>query len=266
MEKTNRHYALETLQTVALLLMLAVNALAVALPLNGVETGAVSDAYPNLFAPDGTTFAIWSVIYLLLTGHTLYRLGLLRGHAADEALLVKIGPAYILSSLLNAAWMFAWHYGVLWLTMLLMLGILGCLVYIRNAIGTRPMDAAGTVLVRLPFSVYFGWITVATIANAATLLVSLGWNRFGLSETLWFTLILAVGTLIALAVILTKRDAAYAAVILWAFWGILRKRLAAASVLPETVVTVSVCMALVLLALVYTLARRRRTETRRAAV
>jgi len=255
MEKTNRHYALETLQTVALLLMIAVNALAVILPLNGVETGAVSDSYPNLFAPDGLTFSIWSVIYLLLTGHTLYRLGLLRGPGADETLLAKIGPAYILSSLLNAAWMFAWHYDVIWLTMLLMLGILGCLIYIRTVIGARPMNTAEKLLVRLPFSVYFGWITVATIANAAVLLVSLGWDRFGLSESFWLVLILAIGTVIAAGVILTRRDTAYAAVILWAFWGILRRRLAATPENTAAIAAAAVCMAVILAAGFWTLPR-----------
>lgn len=204
--------------TVTFLAMLGANALAELLPLNGVSTGGVSDSYPNLFAPAALTFAVWGVIYVLLALYVLYLLGGLRGRAgeADESLLRATGVPFGFSSLFNAAWIFAWHYHMIVLSMALMAALFLCLALIFTTAYEHDRSRRDRLLIRVPFGVYFGWITVATIANAATLLVSLGWNRFGLSETLWFTLILAVGTLIALAVILTKRDAAYAAVILWA--------------------------------------------------
>jgi hypothetical protein len=42
--------------------MIVLNVLANALPLGGRTTGEISDAYPNLFAPAGYTFAIWGLI------------------------------------------------------------------------------------------------------------------------------------------------------------------------------------------------------------
>lgn len=37
----------------------------------------------------------------------------------------------------------------------------------------------------LPFSVYLGWISVATIANISYVLVEIGWVGFGISEVVW---------------------------------------------------------------------------------
>ena len=71
----------KALVAVTYVVMIAMNGLANALPLNGRTTGAVSDAYGNLFAPTGLTFAIWGVIYLLLGAHVLYQLGLFRDAA-----------------------------------------------------------------------------------------------------------------------------------------------------------------------------------------
>jgi len=67
--------AVKVLATVTYLVMVVVNGLANAIPLNGRQTGEVSDMYGNLFAPAGITFAIWGVIYLLLGLHVLYQWG-----------------------------------------------------------------------------------------------------------------------------------------------------------------------------------------------
>ena len=50
----------------AFIAVLAVNYLANTLPLNGKDTGELSDQYPNLIVPAGITFSIWSVIYAWL--------------------------------------------------------------------------------------------------------------------------------------------------------------------------------------------------------
>lgn len=90
---------------------------------------------------------------------------------------------------------------------------------------TAGLSGRDNTWLRVPFSVYFGWITVATIANVTTLLVGLGWNGFGLSEPAWMIIILIVGAAIAIATTLRNRDFFYGLVPVWAYLGILLKHL-----------------------------------------
>lgn len=210
---------------VTFLIMVTVNALANILPINGVNTGQVSDSYPNLFAPAGITFAIWGVIYLLLGGYTLFHMGLFHGREqrVNEVLLQKSGTLFAVSSLANGAWIFAWHYGWIPLSMLLMVLILGCLIRINLLILEENLTFRERLFIRLPFSVYFGWITVATIANATVLLVSIGWKGFGISEPVWTLVALFLGMLIGVWTLLRNRDMAYGLVLIWAYGGICLK-------------------------------------------
>ncbi len=220
--------AIKALVVATYLIMITLNALANGLPLNGRTTGAVSDAYPNLFAPTGLTFAIWGVIYLLLAAHVLYQLGLFQpagavfeGDAtARVTLLERVGVLFSLSSLANAAWIVTWHYDLIGLSTVLLITMLVLLILITRTIIAAKPSGRDALFLRLPFSVYFGWITVATIANITVWLVSIGWDRFGISEPVWAVVIIAVGAVIGSAVILRDRDVAYGLVLVWAYFGI----------------------------------------------
>lgn len=209
-------------------LMILANALANILPINGISTGAVSDSYQNLFAPAGITFSIWGVIYLLLGVYTLYQIGFFQDKVLEEKgkLMERVGIVFSLSSLANTVWIFAWHYLNIPLSMVLMLVILGCLIYINRLIIAAELDRKERIFISLPFSVYFGWITVATIANATILLVSQDWGGFGFSEPFWTVIILLVGLLIGTVTILRNNDYAYGLVLIWAYLGILIKHTA----------------------------------------
>lgn len=247
--------SIRILVVLTFLAMVVVNALANILPINGIGTGAVSDSYPNLFAPAALTFAIWGLIYLLLAGYTLYQLGLLgRIEWGKDELLNKVGLVFSFSSVANTIWIFAWHYQVIALSMFLMLCILVSLIIIVNMIQKEHLSTKQKILIRLPFSVYFGWITVATIANVTTLLVSLNWNGFGIDEALWTTIIISVGALIGILVILKNKDWAYGLVILWAYLGILLKHRSVDGfdgMYLGIITTVVVAMVLVAVAVVY---------------
>jgi len=212
---------------VTYLVMIVVNALANILPINGIDTGAVSDSYPNLFAPAGLTFSIWGVIYLLLAGHTLYQFGLFQGDKSKvkTELLKKVGIVFSASSVVNAAWIFSWHYGMIGLSVILMLVLLLSLIYINQLTHKEKLDQKEKLFIRMPFSVYFGWITVATIANITTLLVDIGWNGFGISESVWTILIILIGLAIGAITMIRNHDIAYGLVIIWAYAGILIKHM-----------------------------------------
>lgn len=212
---------------VAFIGTIVVNYLANALPIGGNTTGALSDSYPNLFVPAGITFSIWGVIYLLLLCFIVYQArDLFKKEQKDDETINKIGFFFILSSIANISWIFIWHYRLTWLSLLFMFAILGMLlaIYLRLDIGkTRPAFLEN-IFVHIPFSIYLGWITVATIANITALLVSLGWDGFGLPENVWAIVMICAACLITLLVLLTRKDIAYALVILWALTGIIIKR------------------------------------------
>lgn len=212
------------LVTTTYLVMVGVNYLANALPLNGRATGEVSDAYQNLFAPAGITFSIWGLIYVLLAIHTLYQWGLFRRKGQENApLLRKIGILFALSSLANTAWVFAWHYDQILLSTVLIASILVMLATIAVALREAPLTTREYWFVRLPFGVYFGWITVATVANITVWLVSVGWDGFGVPNQIWAVIIIAVAASIGILTMLRNRDLAYGLVLLWALTGILIK-------------------------------------------
>jgi hypothetical protein len=82
------------------------------------------------------------------------------------------------------------------------------------------------LLVDVPFSIYIGWITVATVANVTDVLYHFGWNGAPLSPQVWAVIMLVVATVLAVAMSLTRRDVAYVLVIVWAFVGIAVKQAA----------------------------------------
>jgi benzodiazapine receptor len=206
----------------AFLALIAVNGLANALPLNGQTTGAVSDRYPVLFTPAGYVFAIWGLIYLGLLGYTIYQA---LPAQADNPRLRAIGWLFALNAAANIAWLFFWHYELIALTLPAMLIVLGTLlaIYLRLGIGVAKVGTGERWLVHVPFSIYVGWISVATIANASVLLDVSSWNGFGLTPAIWTMIMLAVGVVLAGLMGFLRGDVAYGLVVVWAFVGIARK-------------------------------------------
>jgi len=252
MDKAKMH-SLKVPVAVTFLLMLVVNTLSVVLPINGVTPGEVSDSYPNLFAPAGITFAIWGVIYLALAAYTLYQFGMNRKNQdpAKSVFAARVRSYFVISSIANSAWIFAWHYRFIPVAMALITVMLICLIAVNILTHREDLTAGDRIFVRFPFSIYFGWITVATIANATTLLVSMGWDGLGFSESTWTMVILIVGALIGSLTLLKNRDIAYGLVLVWAYTGILIKHLSAAGFNGQyklVIATVIACIVIFLLA------------------
>lgn len=234
-----------------------VNALATLLPINGKTTGAISDSYPNLFAPAGVTFAIWSVIYLLLWVYVVYQFKTVRDTTSTvkESELESLNQYFIVSSLLNIVWIFSWHYEVIWLSVIIMLGLLVTLIKANVLLQNVKMSTADKWAIKAPFSVYFGWITVATVANITTWLVSIQWDRFGQRPGIWMVGVLLVTAVIAIAVVYKMKDWLYGTVIVWAFAGILLKHLSSEGwdgQYPSVIVTLTILLAVLIVTVLYT--------------
>lgn len=223
------------------ILTIVLNGLANALPINGVTTGELSDLYPNLFVPAGFTFAIWGVIYTLLLVFIIYQLRQAFSKRGNTDFINNMGWLFLWSSLANASWIVVWHYQIIWLSLVLMLIILASLlgIYQQLNIGVKPKKSAEKIFVHIPFSVYLGWITVATIANVTTLLVDMNWSGFGISEMTWTLIMLTIATLIGMIMLFKRKDWAYALVLIWAFYGIYAKRSAIDAELYSSIITIA---------------------------
>jgi len=188
----------------------------------------LSDAYPNYFVPAGFTFSIWGIIYLLLIAFMLYQAYQYFKKDMDTMEnILAIGPWFLISGLANAAWIIAWHYEFIVLSLMIMILLLSSLIKINHELNIgRPHTMKDNVLVLLPFSVYLGWISVATIANVTTLLVSFGWQGGGISSYFWAIILMVVATLLGILMIFRKQDIAFALVIIWALYGIYSKQVA----------------------------------------
>ena len=237
-----------------------VNALAVTLPINNKTTGELSDQYPNLFVPAGLTFSIWGVIYILLAIFVIYGLVVaIRKDSEKASFIENIGILFFISCLANIGWIFAWHYEILPLSLVLMVILLGSLItiYLRLRIGKLDSTRIEKYLVHLPFSVYLGWITIATIANVTALLVDINWNTFGLGEPFWAVAVIIVGIAIALSILLTRKDIFYCLVVDWALLGILLKRLADSTPVQSVIVTVIIGMVLITIGIIVQMVRKK---------
>lgn len=253
---------LSVLNAVGFAVVVIVNTLAVKLPLAGRTTGELADRYSNLFVPAGVTFGVvWTAIYVLLGMYVVYGLiQSLKVPAQAASFIQKIGFLFLLTCIANVAWVFSWHYEVLPLSLVFMVVLLGALgaISIRLGVDQEKAGVWEKYLVYLPMSLYFGWISIATIANVTTLLVAYKWGRFGLSEEFWTVAMIGVGTLLALVVLFGRKDPFYALVVDWAILGIILKRMADMTTPASKVVFASVvCLVLITLCIVVQFVRGR---------
>lgn len=215
----------------AFLGMVYVNYLSNALPINGNTAGELSDKYVNYFVPAGLTFAIWGVIYgwlMVFLGFQVASFFNANLASKVDPIIGKIGWLFVISCVLNVAWLLAWHYQYVGLSVLIMLLFLGLLLYLNYKIGTGISKINGLEkwISHAPFSIYVGWISIATIANITAYLVDIQWNGFGVDAYLWAIYMIIVGALVGAFVLFKRNAILFAFVIIWAFYGIYIKRTA----------------------------------------
>jgi hypothetical protein len=277
MQAKSRGRVSAVVTVLSFIVMVGLNGLANALPLNGVTTGVLSDEIPNLFVPAGLTFAVWGLIYALLLGYAAAVLSASFGKEASPRWAAADGWIFSLNAILNAAWIVAWHWRMVGLSLAIMLGVLVTLIVLMERIyradmikpliasnGLKASRIGGSELreffLRVPILVYLGWICVATIANVTAFLVTAGWDGFGLSPSAWTVAMIAAGALVGLLLILRRGAVSSALVVVWAYVGIVLKR---TSTDPEATMAIIVAAAIAaglvaLVALGYGLRSKRR--------
>jgi hypothetical protein len=209
----------QTVTVLAFLLTMAVNVAANAVPINGQMTREISDRFEVFVIPAGYVFAIWGVIYLLLGAFTTWQ-ALPRNR--EDAALRRLGYLPALAGVLNATWLVLFHYEQWVLALGFIVALLLTLIAVHLRLWEHRDQLRGTPFwtVRAPWSVYLGWVTVATIANTAQTLAGTGFDGFGIEPAIIAAVVLAVGIAIAATFVHRFRDAAYGLVIVWAYVGV----------------------------------------------
>jgi translocator protein len=216
--------------------MIVLNWLAATGVLGGIDTGAVSDKYPTRITPAGYAFSIWSLIYLGMIAFSIYQL-----LPANAARFRAIRTAYILSCAANAAWLYVWSQEQMIVCLGIIVVLLASVGYISVKM-QRTETLAEYWLVKAPFGLYFGWVTAATILNAAIMLVYLN-VRVSDSAAVWFGagLILIAG---ALGVIVRLRltNYFYPLAIAWALTAIAVKQSGTTLIVAAAAFAVIACL------------------------
>ena len=241
-EEKSKYKWLQILNIIGFIGMVVVNFLANYLPINDVDTGEIADLYPNLFTPTGFTFAIWGLIYFLLAIFVVYQGKGIFDNNKQLDYVKRIGYLFFTSSLLNLFWIFAWHYLMVGLSLVIMILLLINLIMLYKKLNVNKVQEKGEFITRVAFSIYLGWITIATVANVTVFLVDINWGQWGLSAVFWMIAIIIIATAIVISFMIKNNDWVYSLVAIWAYFGIVVKRLQTEPVEVAVVIVVVLTM------------------------
>jgi hypothetical protein len=268
MDQENTIDVLRISNIVSTIFMFIVNIMASTGMVNNKTTGELSEKLPNLFVPSGLTFSIWSLIYFLLFLFIVYQgKSLVKRDVVNASFIGRISVLFVITNVANIAWIFAWHYELVPLSLVFMAVLLASLltIYLRLRIGDPQIQVSRKerAFIHLPFSVYLGWITVATIANTAAVLVWAGVAPFTPLAVNLTVFVIIVATLISILMLMTKKDIPYSLVIIWALIGIVIKRLDPKYFIELTVASTAAIAAVVILVTILVTVFQRKTRNTR---
>ena len=236
--------------------VIAVNALANIIPINGYNTGQISAFYPNAFVPAGFTFSIWGIIYLLLLSYTIgftYYSIQRQQYPKAFILIERINTYFLLTCVFNMAWILAWHYLQIELSVLIMLLFLSTLIqlFLKTKSMANDLTLTQRFILQTPFIVYLGWISVATIANITALLVAYKWTAFAVDPVYWSAAMILIAIVLAMLILRKFKVVEFALVVAWALWGIYNAQGPAAPILAKlTAAGIGILIAAVLFTLI----------------
>ena len=197
--------------------------------INDVDTAEMSFRHPTLFTPAPITFFIWAPIYVLLLILCIYHIVAAFKYPDTHTANVhtyRMGELFILCNLATAGWLYCWTHGGLEIS----LGLIGfqfvllMVIHMRLHIYDRNTPVTSKLFTQLPLSMWFAWICIATIANGAVYLVSIGWSGMGLTTAQWTEALIGLAVFIGICVILGGRNIFFGLVVLWALCGIILER------------------------------------------
>jgi tryptophan-rich sensory protein len=230
----------QVLVLVAAVTTIAFNGISQAIPVGGRTSADVSNLYSTFFTPANYAFSIWGVIYLLLIAFAVYQMLPAQRNNSNAR---KVGWLFILSCILNCGWIVLFQSDQILLSTFVIVAFLLTLIaiYVRLGIGSAHVSTADRWFVHLPFSVYLGWLSVATIANISVLGVAQKWgDLLGIAAPTWAAIMLVVATMVGLIIAITRHDVGFVMVFVWAFIAIINKQAATPVITTTALITVTV--------------------------
>jgi MFS family permease len=217
-QRSNSSKGLAIATLIAIFGTLIVNTLSNFFPPGGENVGEIANTVLAgvLITPANYAFAIWGVIYLGLIAYGIFQFDADR---RQDPIIKKVDKLLIVACIAQIIWIFLFTLQQFALSILAMLGILLPLIgiYLTLHIGQeRRVSRQRRWMAHIPFSIYLGWISVATIVNIASALYINGWNGWGLSDIVWTAIMIVVAAIVAAAIILRRSDIAFPLVFVWA--------------------------------------------------
>jgi hypothetical protein len=205
--------------------------------------GQVSDKYDSLFTPAGTTFAIWGLIYTALLFFCIYHVRMAYKHSVNHAAnnaIHRTGVWFILNNAGAVVWLLVWTKEMIAASVILIFFQLIALIVINLRLGIHDSHSsvASKIFTQFPLSIYFAWLTIATIANTSIYLVALGWNGLGFNYTAieWTRIMIGVAVFLTVITVFARRNVFFGLVIMWALYGIILKRQSVDAVMYTTLI------------------------------
>lgn len=196
---------------------LVVNALGALGLINGLTQKQISDMYVTLITPSPATFSIWSVIYSLLLISVIV-MAIKKDDYYHRSAVDRISVLFWISCILNMAWIVAFSYVQIELSVLFILGFVITLSLLCQRL--VQIQEGKRWLLPLNFGLYTGWLFIATVVNTAAALVKLNWNGFGIADDIWAIIILITAIILVVVVLSKIRNAAFPLPVAWAYFGI----------------------------------------------
>lgn len=229
---------------IAILATLSVNVLSNFFPPGGANIGEIANTILQgvQITPANYAFAIWGLIYLGLIAYGIYQL---RPSERGNPTIRRVDSLLIIACIAQIAWIYLFTLRLFWLSVVAMLAILLPLIgaYLQLQAGSERVSQKRKWMAHVPFSVYLGWISVATIVNIASALYISDWDGWGISAEGWTAIMLIVGAVIAAMVAIQQADIAFTLVFIWAYIAIAIRQLDDPSIWITAVVAAMVLVA-----------------------
>ena|SRR5690606_17196975 len=212
------------------------NALAAAGRIGGVTPAEISDKYATMITPAGYAFSIWSLIYVGLIAFSIYQL-----LPAQLERYRNLRTLYIITCVLNCGWIYFWHGD----RIAICLAIVAALAFVLFAINYQLRQTSSTGefwLVKAPFSVYFGWVTAATLVNFAIMLQYLGVEISAGTETAMAVGLILLAAALGIAMRVMLSNPLYPVAIAWALTAIAVKQSGNTAVVVASAIGVIACL------------------------
>ena len=180
--------------------------------------GTTSTSTRPLIVPKGFAFSIWGLIYTGLIVFPIYQFIKKKEHPQWRSLRVW----YSLNVVLNGLWLVCASYDWIWITVIIILMMLFSLIKIDHQIRTMKNEGVeiNYWIESFVFSIYYGWVTLATVLNIAAALKFYDWDGWGIPELYWSLIILSITVLIITKLFRSYHDSAFMTVGVWAFFAL----------------------------------------------